>query len=68
MGDYLYVASNRSKLWSSSQLALQIKNPLELVEAGDPRRQVIRNNAHTTLGNHCERRLSRRDFQAVQRK
>src|SRR6266446_8662136 len=66
--DYLYVARNRSKLRSSSQLALQLKNPLVLRAAGDLRRQVIRNNAHATLGSHCERRLFRHDFHIVQRK
>src|ERR1700719_2069407 len=66
--DYVDVARDRSKLWSATELALQFKNPVVLLAAGDLRRQVIRNDAHTTFRSYDERRTFRHDLQAVQRK
>src|SRR3984957_21184339 len=66
--DYLYVARDRRKLRSTTEPTLQFKNPAVLLVAGDLRRQIIRNDAHTTFHSYGERRTVRHGLQAVQRK
>src|SRR5579863_6640252 len=66
--DYLDVARDRSKLWSATEFTFQFKNPAVLLVAGDLRRQVIRNDAHTTFRSYVERRTFRHGLKAVHRK
>jgi hypothetical protein len=66
--NYLYVARDRSRFWSTTQLTLQYENPLVFLVAGGLRRQVILNDAYAALGIYCERRPFSHDLQTVQGK